>query len=105
MTEPEKEFHLPIDELASHAPGLLRGEAKKLLAKLDQADINHDGKRDIVQLYKVAMVLISVGAKVNDAIDFDALAVWLCALPFVKNKAAMVEIVKELCHLVESAGK
>lgn len=105
----EQEFHLPIDELAAHAPVLLRGEAKKFLVKLDQADMNHDGKRDVAQLYKGLMLLMpfigAVGPKLIAAVDFDKLAAFICEQPFVKDKAVMGEIIKDLLHMVEEATK
>jgi hypothetical protein len=105
----EQEFHLPIDELASHAPGLLRGEAKKFLLKLDQADLNHDGKRDVAQMYKGVMLVLPLVAKygplINKVVDFDKLADKICQQDWVKDSGIMRELIKDLFHMVEAAGK
>jgi hypothetical protein len=95
-----QEFHLPIDELLKEVPMLLRGQMKSFLQKLDSLDLNHDHKRDLAQLARLAAVGAVVIDKANDVIDFDKLGEWLAAQPFIKDKALATETIKLICHAV-----
>ena len=104
----EQGFHINIDEkaIAKQAPLMLRGEVEKNLAKLEQfldtMDLNHDGKRDVAQLAKIVFILMPVADKINDVVDFNLFAEWVAKQEFVKDKALAVEILKKVCHEIES---
>ncbi len=97
----DQEFHLPTDDIVKNVPMLLRGEAKKLLAQIDNLDLNHDGKRYLAQGAKLAFALMPIAHKINDAVDFDKLAAWLVKQDFVKDEAAAKEIIIIACHAIE----
>ena len=95
------EFHLDIEGLTKDVPLLLRGKAKEFLKAIDNADLNHNGKRDLAQIARVVFILLPLGEKLNGAFDFNAFADWICAQPFVKDQELVKLAIKEACEQIE----
>lgn len=97
----DQEFHLDVDALVKDVPLLLRGKAKELLNRINTMDLNKDGKADLAQAAKVYFILVPLGQKLNSAVDFNLLADWLVAQPWVKDQALVKAAIKEACEQIE----
>jgi hypothetical protein len=103
MADTSKEFHIPVDELKKMVPMLLRGEAGKFFLMLDELDLNHDHKRDVAQVARLALVVMPFASKANEFVDFNLLADWICELPFITNKALAKSTIHLICTELEKA--
>lgn len=92
------------EELVKEVPGLLRGEARKAVKRLFDADLNKDGHGDVLQLINFAEAAVPPLAALNEAVDFEKLGAHVAELPFVKDKAKLAIALKELGALAEHAG-
>lgn len=97
-----EDFRLDAKAIAKNAPVLLRGEAEKLINKINDLDLNHDGKKDLAQMAKIAFALMPVADKLNDVVDFEKLAAFVAEQPFIKDKKLAAEVIRQVCHAIES---
>jgi hypothetical protein len=97
------DFQLDANELAKKVPFPLQGKFKELVLAINKMDLNHDGKSDLAQAVHLALVLMPLMHKLNQAVDFNAMADYVCELPFVTDKALAKEAIHEAAHLAEKA--
>jgi hypothetical protein len=99
----EKPFQLDANELAKKVPFVLQGQFKHLVEAINKMDLNKDGKSDLAQAVHVALILMPLMHKLNQSIDFNAMADYICALPFVTDKELAKQAIHEAAHLAEKA--
>lgn len=85
--------------------GLANGIIDNAFKAVNNIDANHDGKSDISQIVALGARTLPVLIKVESAIDFDKLETAVADMPFVKDKAILAEVIKDLKLLGAEAGK
>lgn len=92
--------------------GAIRSKIRELESFVNTADLNHNGVPDIQELGifldkadPFIREALPVLASVSAAIDFEKLAEEAVNAPWVKDKAAALEIVQKAGSLAEKAGK
>lgn len=108
MTKPTPIDHsgFQLDRKAMHLEaGLANGMIDKAFESVNNIDANHDGKSDISQIVALGARALPVLMKIEGAIDLDALEAVIVDMPFVKDKAVLAEIIKDLKIFAAEAGK
>jgi len=95
------DFHLPVDDIAKDVPFPLRGKAKELLKRIDEMDLNKDGKRDLAQAVGIGLALYPFFAQINQIVDFELAAEKLAEAPFIKDQALAKEALKAVGSALE----
>lgn len=103
----------PIDhsgfQLDREAMGIKAGLANGLIdnafESVNNIDSNHDGKSDISQVVALGARALPVLIKIEGAIDIDKLESAVQDLPFIKDKALLAQLIKDMKLLAAEAGK
>lgn len=98
-----QDFQLPIKDILHEVPLLFKGQAEHLLNAIQNADLNHDGKKDLAQAVKLFYKLQPLGEKINKSVDFEQLADWLTEQKFVTDKPLLKTAILEAAGAIEKA--
>lgn len=97
-------FQLDREAMGINA-GLANGIIDNTFKSINNIDANHDGKSDISQVAALGARALPVMIKIESAIDIDKLEDLIKDAPFVKDKALLAELIKDMKLLAAEAGK
>lgn len=91
--------------IANEAPGLLKGEARKAMARMLHADVNKDGHADVLQLINFAEEAAPLFILLDQTFDFEKVGAELAKSPLVKDHAKLALLIEQAGKLAEQAAK